>query len=52
MAQFKAFAPDLADPKPGQWYPQQRGLDAFKTVSETVGYRTRWAEPLWHLRTV
>ena len=30
----------LEDPKPGTWYNQQRWLDAFKEIAETVGPNT------------
>lgn len=30
----------LGDPRPGQWYPQQKWLDAFKDIAESVGPNT------------
>lgn len=30
----------IDSPKPDQWYPQQKWLDAFKTISETIGFST------------
>jgi len=46
MGQFRPLAVQIlaqnhiVDPKPGQWYPQQAWLEAFKTISEKVGVRT------------
>jgi hypothetical protein len=31
---------NIADPKPGQWYSQQDWLNAFKTISDTIGSQT------------
>jgi hypothetical protein len=31
---------NIDNPKPGQWYPQQNWLDAFKTISEKIGDHT------------
>ena len=33
----------IVDPKPGQWYNQQAWLNAFKTISETIGASTLFA---------
>ncbi len=30
----------IVDPKPGQWFPQQAWLDAFKKISESIGANT------------
>ena len=30
----------IADPQPGQWYPQQSWLSAFKEIAETTGENT------------
>ncbi|MBN1793213.1 hypothetical protein JW826_06025 [Candidatus Woesearchaeota archaeon] len=30
----------IKDPKPGQWYPQQAWLDAFKYIAEKIGDST------------
>lgn len=27
----------IVDPRPGHWYPQQAWLNAFRTISETIG---------------
>jgi hypothetical protein len=34
---------DIKNPQPGQWYPQQNWLDAFKEISETIGTKTLFA---------
>jgi len=33
----------INDPKPGQWYPQQAWLDAFKTIADKMGPNTMLA---------
>jgi hypothetical protein len=30
----------IKDPKPGQWYSQQKWLDAFRNIAETIGPST------------
>jgi hypothetical protein len=46
MGTFKAKALEILaengikDPKPGQWFPQQKWLDAFKKISEALGQNT------------
>lgn len=33
----------IVDPTPGQWYPQQAWLDAFRSISERIGTNTLYA---------
>jgi hypothetical protein len=33
----------IKDPTPGQWYPQQAWLDAFKRIAETIGSNTLYS---------
>lgn len=33
----------IPNPKPGQWYPQQAWLDAFKKIADTIGSNTLYS---------